>query len=138
MRRRRLLLAGTAVGVVLLAAAALFRLSGFWPGPALPAGATTLGLSTKPAGPLPGYCPGGTLVPPARIAAIGGDLVLVPESGGEPLNVGFPHGWQAWRVDGRAELVSRDGDVVGREGDVLRHLNAIPNDLAYLVCDGGT
>ena len=63
--------------------------------------------------------------------------MLVPESGGEPLNVGFPHGWQAWRVDGRAELVSRDGDVVGREGDVLRHLNARQHDLGYGVCDGG-
>ena len=137
MRRRRLFFVGTAIAVVLLAAAGLFRLSGFWPGPALPAGATALRLATKPAGPLPGYCPGGTFVPPVRIAAVGGDLVLVPEAGGDPLNVGFPHGWQAWRVDGRAELISRDGDVVGREGDVLRHLNARPNDLAYLVCDGG-
>jgi hypothetical protein len=135
--RRRLLFAGTAVAAVFLAAAGLFRLSGFWPGPALPAGATALGLSTKPAGPLPGYCPGDMMVPPARITAVGHELLLVPESGGEPLNIGFPHGWTAWRLDGRAELVSRDGDVVGRDGDVLRHLHASRNDLAYLVCDVG-
>ena len=131
------------VAVVLVGTAGLFRLSGFYPGPALPAGATALALGTKPAGPLPGYCPGGSVVPPARIAVSGAALVLVPEAGGEPLNVGFPHGWAAWRIGGVAELVSRDGVVVGREGEVLRHLNARTNDLnpplagAWLVCDGG-
>ena len=139
MRRRRLLFAGTLIAVVLLSGAGLFRLSGFWPGPALPAGATALLISTKPPGPLAGYnCSGaGTTVTPARIAVVNDQLVLVPESGGEPLNVGFPSGWKAWRLDGRAELVSRDGDVVGRDGDVLRHLRAIMNDLAFLVCEGG-
>ena len=100
------------VAVVLMGTAGLFRLSGFYPGPALPAGATALALGTKPAGPLPGYCPGGSVVPPARIAVSGAALVLVPEAGGEPLNVGFPHGWAAWRIGGVAELVSRDGVVV--------------------------
>lgn len=141
--RRSGVVAVVVLAVVLVGAAGLFRLSGFWPGPALPAGATALGLTTKPAGPLPGYCPGGSLVPPARVAVVGDRLVLAPEAGGDPLPVGFPHGWAAWRIGGVAELVSRDGVVVGREGEVLRHLNASTNDFnpplagAWLVCDGG-
>ena len=95
-------------------------------------------LGTKPTGPIAGYCHADlTLVPPARVAAEGDELVLMPETGGERLNVGFPHGWKAWRVGGVAELVSRDGNVVGREGDVLRNLRGYRNDLAWLVCDGG-
>lgn len=137
MTKRRVGLAGIVIVVALLAAAGLFRMSGFWPGPSLPPGATALQLSTKPAGPFPGYCPGETTVPPARIVVVGDALELVPEAGGDPLNIGFPHGWMAWKLDGVAELVSRDGNVVGRNGDVVRHLHASQNDLAYLVCDGG-
>jgi hypothetical protein len=77
------------------------------------------------------------VVPPVRITVVGHELLLVPESGGEPLNIGFPHGWTAWLLDGRVDLVSRDGDVVGRDGDVLRHLRGRTNDLAYLVCEEG-
>ena len=137
MPRRRRLVALVLIAAALLVGAGSFRLSGLWPGPALPPGATALRLSTKPAGIYPGYCPGDTEVPAARVAVLDNGLELLTEDGGQPLNVSFPHGWSAWRIDGVAELVSRDGNVVGREGDVLRHLHASLNDQAFLVCDGG-
>ena len=83
MTKRRVGLAGVMIVVALLAAAGLFRMSGFWPGPSLPPGATALRLSTKPAGPFPGYCPGEITVPPARIVVVGDALELVPEAGGD-------------------------------------------------------
>jgi hypothetical protein len=118
LRRHPRAVAGTAV-VLLLLAVGLARLSPMWPGPSVPAGATPLALTTAPAHLLPTMACPLALLAPARVAVAGDSLVLVPEAGGDPIKVVWPTGWTAWRLDGRAELVSRDGTVVGREGEVI-------------------
>jgi hypothetical protein len=47
----------------------------------------------------------------------------------------WPAGWEAWRLGGRAELVDRDGTVVGREGDVVSGFSGgLGADDAFHVC----
>jgi hypothetical protein len=109
-----------------------------WPGPSLPLGATPLALATEPAHLAPTMgCPTALLLP-ARVAVVGDDLVIVPESGGAPIKVVWPAGWKAWRLAGRAELVSRDGTVIGREGDIVQGFGGgVGIDDAFHVCIGG-
>jgi hypothetical protein len=136
VRRHRLLIGGVAVARVLLAG--LYRLSPLWPGPALPADATPLQLATAPGHLLPTLGCTTALLAPARVAVVGTELVLVPPSGGDPIKVVFPSGWRAWRLDGRAELVSPDDVVVGREGDILEGLGGgTGDDGAFEVCSVG-
>ena len=120
---------------MLLLAAGLLWLSPMWPGPSLPPGATPLALATEPAHLVPRLgCPT-ALLAPARIAVARDELVLVSESGSEPIKVVWPSGWVAWRLDGRAELVARDGRVVGREGDVVEGFGGgVGTDDAFHVC----
>lgn len=106
-----------------------------WPGPSLPPGATPLELTTAPGHVLPTMACPLALLAPARVAVAGDSLVLVPEAGGEPIQVVWPTGWTAWRLGGRAELVSRDGTVVGREGDVISGFGGgMGSDDAFHVC----
>ena len=136
---RRHARAVTAIAVVLLVVVVgLARLSPMWPGPSLPAGATALALATEPAHLLPTIgCPTAMLAP-ARVAVAGDSLVLVAEAGGDPIKVVWPTGWAAWRLDGRAELVSRDGTVVGREGEVVSGFGGgVGTDDAFHVCVAG-
>ena len=113
----------------------LLRLSPVWPGPSVPQGATPLALATEPAHLVPTMgCPT-ALLAPARIAVAGDELVLIPESGGEPIRVVWPTGWVAWRLAGSAELVSRDGTVIGREGDIVEGFGGgVGTDDAFHVC----
>jgi hypothetical protein len=106
-----------------------------WPGPSLPQGATALALATEPGHVIPTMgCPT-ALLAPARVAVAGGALVLVPESGGEPIKVVWPNGWVAWRLAGRGELVSRDGTLIGREGDIVGGFGGgVGADDAFHVC----
>ena len=136
-RRRSRIVAGLLV-VLLLVAVGLARLSPMWPGPSLPPGATPLVLATEPAHLFPTMgCPTALLLP-ARVAVVGDALVIVPETGGDPLNVVWPTGWAAWRLGGRAELVSRDGTVVGREGDLVSGFGGgVGADDAFHVCVAG-
>ena len=121
LRRHPRAVIGIAV-VLLLLTLGLARLSPMWSGPSLPAGATSLALATEPAHLLPTMgCPLALLMP-ARVAVEGDSLVLVPEAGGDPIKVVWPSGWKAWRLAGRAELVARDGTVIGREGRCHRRL----------------
>lgn len=137
MTRRRRVLAGSLV-VLLLVVVGLFRVSPLWPGPSLPTGATPLTLVTEPAHLIPTFACETALLAPARIAVAGDALVLVPESGGAPIKVVWPTGWAAWRRDGRAELVDRDGTVVGREGDVVQGFGGGTGvDDAFHVCQIG-
>jgi len=134
LRRHRRILVGLAV-VLLLLVLGLFRLSPMWPGPSLPQGATPLALATEPAHLMPAMgCPL-ALLAPARVAVAGDELVLVPESGGEPIKVVWPTGWVAWRLAGRAELVSHDGTVIGREGDIVEgYGGGVGDDDVFHVC----
>jgi hypothetical protein len=137
LRRHRRLAAGLAI-VVLLMAAALLRLSPMWPGPSLPEGATPLVLATERAHLVPTMgCPTALLLP-ARVTVADNALVLVPEAGGEPIKVVWPTGWTAWRRAGRAELVSRDGTLIGREGDIVQGFGGGAGpDEAFHVCVAG-
>ena len=75
------------------------------------------------------------LLAPARVAVAGDELVLVPESGGEPIKVVWPTGWVAWRLAGRAELVSREGTLIRREGDIVEGFGGgVGTDDAFHVC----
>ena len=120
---------------LLLVAVGLVRYSPMWPGPSLPAGATPLVLVTEQAHLLPTTsCPTALLLP-ARVAVVGDALVLVPETGGDPVTVVWPAGWTAWRLDGRAELVARDGTVVAHEDDVVSGFSGgLGADDAFHVC----
>ena len=137
LRRHPRAVAGIAV-VLLLLAVGLARLSPMWPGPSLPAEATALALATEPAHLLPTMgCPT-ALLAPARVAVAGDALVLVAEAGGDPIKVVWPTGWAAWRLGGRAELVSHDGTVVGREGEVISgYGGGVGTDDAFHVCVAG-
>jgi hypothetical protein len=136
-RRHRRLVAGLAV-VLLLVAVGLPRLSPMWPGPSLPPGAMPFALATEPAHLMPTMgCPTALLLP-ARAAVAGNALVLVPEAGGDPIKVVWPAGWVAWRLAGRGELVSRDGTVIGREGDIVQGFGGgVGTDDAFHVCVAG-
>jgi len=137
VRRRKPLVIATLAVIVL--AAAVFRLSPLWPGPALPAGATRLQINTEPAHLIPAAgCPT-ALLAPVRVATDNDDLVVVSIETGEPVKVVWPSGWAAWRVGGRAELVDRDGSVIGREGEVMhdRFGGGEGADGAFRVCEIG-
>lgn len=130
------IVAGIAVAV-LLGAVGLARLSPMWPGPPVPASATRLALVTEPAHLFPTMeCPTALLLP-ARLAVVGDALVLVAQTG-DPIDVVWPAGWAAWRLGGRAELVSRDGTVVGRDGDLVSGFGGgVGADDAFHVCVAG-
>ncbi|HTS14280.1 MAG TPA: hypothetical protein VMH24_01330 [Candidatus Sulfotelmatobacter sp.] len=137
MTRRRRLWLGWLV-VVVLALVGLLRLSPLWPGPSLPTGATPLTLATEPAHLVPTFACETALLAPGRVTVVGDALVLVPEAGGAPVSVVWPTGWAAWRRDGRAELVDRDGTVVGREGDIVQGFGGgLGADDAFHVCQPG-
>jgi hypothetical protein len=137
LRRRARVFAVLAAAVVLLVAA-VFRLSPLWPGPALPAGATRLHIVTQEAHFSPAFACPTALLAPARVATRGDDLVLVAPDTNEPIAVVWPSGWAAWRLDGRAELVTREGVVVGREGELSEGFGGgMGLDDAFHVCITG-
>lgn len=135
MLRRHVRVVTILAATVLLLVAAVFRLSPLWPGPALPAGATRLHIVTEEAHLTPVFgCPT-ALLGPARVATLGDDLVLLAPDTNEPIDVVWPSGWAAWRLDGRAELVTRDGAVVGREGELSEGFGGgMGLDDAFHVC----
>ena len=139
VRRRKRLIAILAGGILLLAAAT-FRLSPLWPGPALPAGATRLHIATAAPHVIPTFACHAALLAPVRVATSNDDLIFLSVGTGEPVQVVWPSGWAAWRVDGHAELVDRDGSVVAREGDVIedRFGGGGGVDDAFHVCSIGS
>jgi hypothetical protein len=131
-------LAVMAVAVVLFAVAAL-RISPLWSGPALPAGATRLTLTTAAPHLVPAMGCALALLAPVRVATSADDLIVVSVESGETVKVIWPSGWAAWRLDGQAELVDRNGTVVAREGDVIhdRFGGGTGNDDGFNVCEFG-
>lgn len=137
-RRKPIVITTLVVGVVLLAAGAL-RLSPMWPGPGLPAGATRLTLTTAAPHLVPAMGCALALLAPVRVATSADDLIVVSVESGETVKVIWPSGWAAWRLDGQAELVDRNGTVVAREGDVIhdRFGGGTGNDDGFQVCEFG-
>ena len=135
MGRRRRILVAIAVVLVLLTGA-VYRCTPLWPGPALPAGATSLHIATAAPHLVPNLgCPA-ALLQPAWIATAGDDLVLVNVDSGETIRVVWPSGYVAWRLDGRAELHARDGGLVGREGDIVQGLGGgSGDDGRFYICE---
>ena len=136
LRRKTRVIATVAGGVVILLAVAALRLSPLWPGPALPEGATRLHIVTEAPHLVPNLGCTTALLGPVRVASSDDDLTVLSVATGEPVQVVWPSGWAAWRVDGRAELVARDGSVIAREGDVIedRFGGGTGVDDAFHVC----
>ena len=134
-RRRKALIAIAAAGVLVLGAVGL-RVLPLFTGPALPAGATRLHISTES----PHLTFGCTtaLLAPVRVATSGDELILVSVDSGETVRVVWPSGFAAWRVGGRSVLADPWGSVVGRDGDVLDSLGGGSGvDDAFHICPFG-
>jgi hypothetical protein len=122
--------------VVILLGVVAWRLSPLWPGPPLPPNATPLHIETQAPHLVPNSgCPT-ALLGPLRLAISGNDLIFLSAESGEPVEVVWPSGWVAWRIEGRALLVDRDGSVVGRQGEVIpaQFGGGIGADDAFKVC----
>ncbi len=115
-RRRKALIAVVAVCLLTVGAVAV-RVLPMFTGPALPAGATRLHLTTD-APNLSFGCMTAALAP-VRVAVSGDEVILVTVASGETVMVAWPSGFAAWQIDGRAVVADPWGSVVGREGDVL-------------------
>jgi hypothetical protein len=136
---RTRLIAGVGLVVLGLLAFAALRLSPAGPDPDLPAGATPLRIATEPGHLLPTNACDLALLEPTRIGTSGDSMVFANAETGNPVSVVWPAGWAAWRVDGRAVLVGRDGTVIGREGDVLPgYAGGVDDAGAFHVCIFGS
>lgn len=122
--------------VILVLVAVAFRLSPLWPGPALPDGATRLHIATAVPHLVPAFgCP--TALLEGHVATGGDELIVLSAFDNRPVGVVWPSGWAAWRIDGRAELVSRDGVVVAREGGEIAVGGGVGPDDLFHVCIAG-
>jgi hypothetical protein len=115
---RRRLLAGFLLVAVALALLGATQLIGHSAHSSMP-----LGLAVEdPAPPLPSgaqwACPQAR-AGPVRLARDGQMLVFFSLDAKITANLVWPRGFSARLLDGRAELIARDGSVIGREGDVL-------------------
>jgi hypothetical protein len=131
----RVLIAIAAAGVIVLAAVGLRALP-LVTGPALPAVATRLHISTEPLN-LSGSCMA-ALLAPVRVATSGDELILISVESDDTMRVVWPSGFAAWRVGGRSVLADPWGSVVGRDGDVLDSLGGgLGGDDAFHICPFG-
>ena len=139
LRRHARAIAFFVLGFVVVVALAV-RFGPLWPDPAVPDGATRLEIATEAPHLIPTMGCALALLTPARVATDGDRLVLVsPETGQQQIAVVWPSGWTAWRRDGRAELVTRDGAVVAREGELTPgYAGGVGLDDAFHVCIEGS
>jgi len=134
-RLRNVLIAITAAGVIVVGVAAL-RVLPLFTGPALPAGATRLHITT--AGPSLSLSCMAALLAPVHVATSGDDLVLVSVASGDTVRVVWPSGFAAWRAAGRSVVADPWGNIVGRDGDVLDSLGGgLGVDDAFHICPFG-
>jgi hypothetical protein len=134
-RRRKVLLALVAAGVLVLGVVAV-RVLPLFSGPGLPAGATRLHIATERPN-LSGSCMT-ALLAPVRVATAGDELILVSVESGETMRVVWPSGFAAWRIDGRSVVADPWGGVVGRDGDVLDSLSGgFGVDDSFHICPFG-
>ena len=115
---RKGLLAGFVVVACALAFLGATQLMGRNAHSALP-----LGLAVEdPAPPLPSgaqwACPQ-AVAGPVRVVQVGQMLAFVSLDGKTTVDLVWPRGFTARDLDGRAELIARDGSVIARGGDVL-------------------
>jgi hypothetical protein len=118
-RRRKVLTAIVAVVLITVGAAGL-RLLPIVTGPALPAGATRLGIVTEQPNITLGCAT--ALMSPVRVATSGDNIVLVTVESGDTVEAVWPSGFAAWRANGQAVIADPWGSIVGREGDILDSL----------------
>jgi hypothetical protein len=136
MSSLRKILVGFAVFWAVVLAVVALRLLPAFLGPALPAGATRLHIAT--AGPNLTFGCAAALLAPVRVGTSGDDVILVSVETGRTVDVTWPGGFGAWRLDGRAEVSDPWGTVVGREGDLLDGLGGGEGiDGAFWICPFG-
>ena len=134
-RRRKTLIAIAAMGLVGLALVVL-RVAPLFTGPAVPAGAERLHITT--AAPNLNMGCAAALLSPVRVTTDGAALTLVSVESGETVRVVWPAGFGAWRIDGQAVVADPWGSVVGSEGDVLDSLGGGEGlDQAFQICPFG-
>jgi len=134
-RRRKVLTVVGAAGVLVLALVAP-RVAPMFTGPALPAGAERLHITTATPNLTSGCA--AALLSPVRVSTDGDELVLVTVESDEPVRVVWPFGFGAWRAEGRAVVADPWGSVVGREGDVLDSLGGGEGlDQTFQICPYG-
>ena len=115
---RRGLIASFVVVACAVALVGAFQLTGRSAHSALP-----LGLAVEdPGPPLPSgaqwACPLAEALP-VRLAKDGQTLVFISLDAKHTVDLVWPRGFTARLLDGRAELIGRDGSVIARDGDVL-------------------
>jgi hypothetical protein len=133
--RRKVLLTVAGAGL-LVVAVVVSRALPIVTGPALPAGAVRLHITTD--SPSLSFGCAAALLSPGRLVTSGSELVLVSVETGDPMRVVWPSGFAAWQVDGRSVLADPWGSVVGRDGDLLDTLGGgVGTDDAFHICPFG-
>ncbi len=134
MPRRALWFVG---GLVAVLAAIVLLLN---PRPStLPPGATRMALLTEPNSLLPPLtlgCPM-AMIAPVRLRLQDNTLLFISSFDDRPVSIIWPRAWSSRLLKGRAELVTPDGVVFARDGDVIENLAGSSESGGFRVCIDG-